>query len=75
MYLGIEAQIPAEEELMENGNIEFYIESPSSVNVFAAFGDMTPAYTLPHAVIINQINNMTGTNNVESRHTAVCSVA
>jgi len=50
---------------MENGNIEFYIERPFSENVFAAFGDMTPAYTLPHAVIINQINNTTGTYSVE----------
>jgi len=41
------------EELMENGSIEFNTYNQPANNVFAAFGDMTPSYTLPHAVIIN----------------------
>ena len=55
LYLGIEAQIPVEQDLMENGNIEFYAFRQSS-DAFTVFGNRTPSYLLPHAVIINQIN-------------------
>ena len=41
---------------MQNGTIEFHPDPQSSDSVFAAFGNMTPSYTLPHDVIINQIN-------------------
>ncbi|XP_065901690.1 adhesion G protein-coupled receptor E2-like [Dysidea avara] len=57
--IGIEAQIPVEQDLMENGNIEFYAFRQSS-DAFTVFGNRTPSYLLPHAVIINQINK-TGT--------------
>jgi len=56
MYLGIEAHIPVQQDLMEKSRIEFHPYNQSTDNVFASFWNITPAYTLPHAVIINQIN-------------------
>ena len=41
---------------MDNGNIKFYIQQPSTESVFEVFGNMIPSYVLPNAVIINEIN-------------------
>jgi len=41
---------------MDNDNIEFYIQQPSTESVFEVFGNMIPSYVLPNTVIINEIN-------------------
>ena len=66
IHLGIEAQVPIEQDLMRNSSVEFhpyqhYPFNQSTDNVFAAFSNMTTTYVLPHATIISQISK-TGKN-------------